>query len=187
MTDRIWTISNSISVSRVLFLVPLAYCLFGDFENNRLWAAGVIVVATATDFIDGFLARRLHQVSEAGKIVDPLADKIAVGALALFLVILGDIPVWYVVAIILRDLLILAGGIYIKKKKNIVTQSNWPGKFAVSAIALYLLFSTVMIDSLETWRMYSLWLSVALMIFSLVIYAKRLFIGRQVLQGDARS
>jgi CDP-diacylglycerol--glycerol-3-phosphate 3-phosphatidyltransferase len=186
MTDRIWTISNSISISRVLFLVPLAYCLFGDFENNRLWAAGVIFLATGTDFLDGFVARRLHQVSEMGKIVDPLADKIAVGTLALFLVILGDVPIWYVVAIFLRDVLILAGGIYIKKKKNIVTQSNWPGKFAVSAIALYLLFSTMMIDSLETSRMYSLWLSVGLMVFSLVIYAQRLFIGRQVPQGQAQ-
>lgn len=186
MTDRIWTISNSISISRVLFLVPLAYCLFGDIENNRLWAAGVIVLATGTDFLDGFLARRLHQVSEMGKIVDPLADKIAVGTLALFLVILGDVPIWYVVAIILRDVLILAGGIYIKKKKNIVTQSNWPGKLAVSAIALYLLFSTMMIDSLETWRMYSLWLSVAIMVFSLIIYTQRLFIGRQVPQEQAQ-
>ena len=186
MTDRIWTISNGISISRVLLLAPLAYCLFGSFEHHRLWAAAVIVLATCTDFLDGFLARRLHQVSETGKIVDPLSDKIAIGMLALFLVVLGDVPAWYVVAVLVRDALILVGGIYIRKRKKIVTQSNWPGKFAVSAIALYLLFSTMMLDSLEMVRMYSLWLSVALMAFSLVIYTQRLFIGRQVPKGQAR-
>lgn len=180
MPDRIWTISNSISIARVLFLIPLAYCLFGEFEHHRLWAAGVITVAVLSDFLDGYLARRLHQVSEVGKIVDPIADKIAVGALGIFLMALGDIPVWYVVAVLVRDGLILAGGIYIKKKKNIVTQSNWPGKFAVSSIALYLFFSTLAAGSLEAAKTYSLWLSVALMAFSMVVYAQRLFIGRAV-------
>ncbi len=180
MDDRIWTISNGISITRVLFLVPLAYCLFGTFENNRLWAVGVIVVAVLTDFLDGFLARKLHQVSETGKIVDPLADKIAVGVLGLFLVILGDVPLWYVIVVLARDGLILAGGIYIKKKKNIVTQSNWPGKFAVSAIALYLFLSTFGSESLDTAKTYALWLSVVLMTFSFVIYARRLLIGRDV-------
>ncbi|OGU26319.1 MAG: hypothetical protein A2X66_02300 [Ignavibacteria bacterium GWA2_54_16] len=180
MPDRIWTISNSISITRVLFLIPLAYCLFGEFDHHRLWAAGVIAVAVLSDFLDGYLARRLHQVSEMGKVVDPLADKIAVGALGLFLMVLGDIPVWYVIVVLLRDGLILAGGIYIRKKKNIVTQSNWPGKFAVSAVALYLFFSTLSIDSLESVRTYSLWLSIALMLFSMIVYAQRLFIGRTV-------
>jgi CDP-diacylglycerol--glycerol-3-phosphate 3-phosphatidyltransferase len=178
MDDRIWTISNGISIARVLFLIPLAYCLFGTFDSHRLWAVGVIVVAVLTDFLDGYLARKLHQVSEMGKIVDPIADKIAVGFLGIFLVVLGDIPVWYVVVVLIRDGLILAGGIYIKKKKNIVTQSNWPGKFAVSSIALYLFFSTFGLESLETAKGYALWLSIVLMTFSLVIYAKRLFIGR---------
>ena len=180
MTDRIWTISNGISIARVLFLIPLAYCLFGSFENHRLWAAGVLVVAVLTDFLDGYLARRFHQVSEMGKIVDPLADKIAVGFLGVFLVALGDIPIWYIVVVLVRDGFILAGGIYIKKKKNIVTQSNWPGKFAVSSIALYLFFSTMLIDSLEPVRTFSLWLSVFLMTLSLAVYAQRLFIGRLV-------
>lgn len=180
MADRIWTISNGISVTRVLFLIPLAYCLFGNFDNHRLWAAGVIVAAVLTDFLDGYLARRFHQVSEMGKIVDPLADKIAVGTLGLFLVALGDVPLWYIVLVLVRDGLILAGGIYIKKKKNIVTQSNWPGKFAVSSIALYLFFSTFAAGSLEAARTFSLWLSLALMTFSLGVYVRRLFIGRAV-------
>ena len=180
MPDRIWTLSNSISVSRVLLLAPLGYCLFSTFEGNRIWALAIILAGTLTDFIDGYLARRLHQVSELGKIVDPIADKIAVGTLALFLVLLGDVPLWYVVVVVVRDLLILAGGIYIRRTKKIVAQSNWPGKVAVNAIALYLLFSTIQIQTLEWARSTALWVSLLMMAISFAVYARRPFIGRNV-------
>lgn len=180
MADRVWTISNGISVARVFFLIPLAYCLFGDFESHRLWAGGVIVAGTITDFLDGYLARRFHHVSELGKIVDPLADKIAVGALGIFLVVLGDIPLWYLVVVLTRDVLILVGGMYIKMKKNIVAQSNWPGKVAVNAIALYLFLSTLLMEPLEGFRVFVLWSSVGMMVWSVIVYAQRLFIGRVI-------
>lgn len=180
MVERVWTISNTISMSRVLLVAPLGYCLLTEFEGNRLWAAGIILIGIVTDYLDGFLARRLHQVSEVGKIIDPLADKIGVGMLALFLVVSGDVPLWYFLVIIVRDAFILAGGIYIRRKKSIVTQSNWPGKIAVTGIALVLLLSTLRVPSLEDPRVILLWASVAVMVFSLAVYAQRLFIGRAV-------
>lgn len=180
MGERIWTISNTISLGRVLLIAPLGYCLLAEFEGSRTWAVLVVTLGILSDFLDGFLARRLHQVSEFGKIVDPLADKLAVGLLALFLVIVGDIPLWYFLAIVVRDMLILLGGIYIRKKKHIVAQSNWPGKVAVTAVALVLLLSVLREPQVESLRVVILWASVVLMIFSLVIYARRLFIGRLV-------
>ena len=184
MADRTWTFSNLISVSRILLLAPLAYCLFSVFEGHRTWAVGIVVLGILTDFADGLLARRLHQVSELGKIVDPIADKIAIGALALFLVTLGDIALWYVVVVLVRDIVILAGGIYIKKTKNIVAQSNWPGKIAVSAIGMYLLLSTAQWQPLEWFRTVTFWFSLAMMAFSFGMYARRPLIGRSV--GKAR-
>ncbi len=178
MAVRIWTASNILSCSRILLLGPLAFCLFSEFDNNRLWAAVILLLGALTDFLDGFIARRFHAVSEFGKIIDPVADKIAVGAIALFLVVLEEIPVWYVVLALVRDVLIFAGGLYIRKTKNIIAQSNMPGKLAVSFVALYLLFSVVRWDSLEDARIITQWLSVALMIISLVVYGQRLLIGR---------
>lgn len=180
MGERIWTISNTISAGRVLLIAPLGYCLFTEFEGSRTWAVLVITVGILSDFLDGFLARRLHQVSELGKIVDPLADKIAIGLLALFLVIVGDIPLWYFIAIVVRDMLILLGGMYIRKKKHVVAQSNWPGKIAVTAVAVVLLLSVLREPQVEGLRMVVLWASIALMSFSLVVYIQRLFIGRGV-------
>ncbi len=175
--DRVWTISNILSASRILFLLPLAYFLLGDQPDRRWWIAAIIVAATTTDFLDGYLARRRHEVSEVGKVIDPLADKIAVGGAALMMTWTGDLPVWYVVVVIVRDILIVAGGLYIMRQKNIVAQSNWPGKVAVSLIALVLLLSALNIAALASVHEIVVWLSVVAMVVSLVSYLQRLFIG----------
>lgn len=177
MLRRIWTISTVLSFSRIALLAPLAYFLFADVPNNRLWAAGVIILAAATDFLDGYLARRLHQVTDFGKIIDPVADKIAAGGGSLMLVLVGAMPLWFLVVIVVRDLLILAGGIYIKSKKNIITQSNWPGKFAVTSIAVVMVLSDLAIPSLEGVRQVAIWTSVFLMSLSFLLYVQRLFVG----------
>lgn len=180
MATKTWTLANVISCARLVLLAPLAYCLFNEFENNRLWAAGIVVLGALTDFVDGFLARRLHEVSELGKVIDPIADKVGIGALAIFLVVLGDIPHWYVAVVLIRDVLILGGGILIKSKKGIVVQSNWPGKITVSLVAVFLLISLLRMESLEGPRDVALWSSVVFMAVSLAVYARRLLIGRSI-------
>ena len=178
MLQRIWTISNLLSFSRVVLLAPLAYVLYSDIPNRQAWMAAIIVLAGLTDFFDGYLARRLHQVTDLGKIIDPLADKITAAGAAILLVMVGLLPLWYLLVVVLRDILILIGGIYIKARKNIVTQSNWPGKFAVFFVAVVMLLSVVESPSLEGLRQFMIWLSVVLMGGSFAIYVQRLFVGR---------
>ncbi|MDP2883468.1 MAG: CDP-alcohol phosphatidyltransferase family protein [Ignavibacteria bacterium] len=177
MLRRIWSIATVLSFSRIALLAPLAYFLFADVPNNRVWAAGVMVLAAVTDFLDGYLARRLHQVTDFGKIIDPLADKIAVGVGTIMLVMVGAVQFWYVALVIVRDVLILLGGLYIKSKKNIITQSNWPGKIAVFFITLVMLLSVLNQASLEGLTQVVIWTSVVLMVASFVIYVQRLFVG----------
>jgi CDP-diacylglycerol--glycerol-3-phosphate 3-phosphatidyltransferase len=138
------------------------------------------MIAVLTDFLDGYLARRLKQVSDLGKIIDPLADKVGVGIIAVCLTLTGDIPLWYLVVLLARDLLIFAGGVYIRHQKKIVPQANMAGKIAVNVIALALLLSIVRMESLETLRIVIVWLSLVSMAVSFVLYARRLFIGRSV-------
>ncbi|MBI3587416.1 MAG: CDP-alcohol phosphatidyltransferase family protein [Ignavibacteriales bacterium] len=185
MLNRIWTISTLLSFSRIVLIAPLAYFLFSHLPNGRTWVVAIIVVATITDFLDGYLARKLHQVSDFGKIVDPLADKICVGAVAVLLVVAGDLPLWYVVVVLVRDALILIGGIYIRNRKNIIVQSNWPGKIAVSLIALVLLLSSLKAPQAESFLQITIWLSVVLMVFSFIIYIQRLFIGSNAVKGNS--
>lgn len=181
---RIWTISTILSISRIALVGPVAYCLVSDFPNSRLWAAFLFLLGVTTDFLDGYLARHLHQVTEFGKIIDPVADKIGVAGVALVLFYLGSIPLWYFLFVVVRDALIFVGGVYIRSKKNIVVQSNMPGKVAVNLVALFLILSFLQFDSLETFRLVVLWTSVVMMVFSVVTYAQRLFIGRRVVRVE---
>jgi len=177
---RYFTISNFLSASRILLVIPMGYCLLGDFPAHRLWTAGIIVIAVATDFLDGFLARKLHQVTDIGKIIDPFADKIGIGIYAVFLAWTGDVPIWFVVFVLLRDLLIFSGGLYIQRKKKIVPQSNWPGKIAVALVAVVFFLATIQVEPSSKLFAYTLWTSVVMMLASLASYAQRLFIGRNI-------
>ena len=178
MLQRIWTISNLLSFSRVALLAPLAYVLFSDIPNHEAWMSAIIVLAGLTDFFDGYFARRLHQVTDLGKIIDPLADKITVAGAAILFVMVGLLPLWYLIVVVLRDVLIFIGGVYIKARKNVVTQSNWPGKVTVFFLAVVLLLSALHAPSLEGLRQFVIWLSVLLMGVSFAIYVRRLFVGR---------
>jgi cardiolipin synthase len=178
--QRIWTVSNLTSISRIVFVLPAAYCLITDFPLHREWAVFFILVASFTDFLDGYLARKLHQVTDLGKIIDPLADKIGIGIVAVCLVLTDDIPLWYFIVVLARDALIFLGGVYINRQKGIVPQSNMAGKITVNIIAIALLLSMLKIPSFHLVYIIAIWLSVVSMAVSLVIYAKRLFIGRTV-------
>ncbi len=180
MTQRYFTVSNFISASRIVIVIPMGYCLLTEFPHHRLWTAGVIIIAVATDFLDGYLARKFHQVTDIGKIIDPVADKIGIGAYAVFLAITGDIPLWFIIFVLLRDILIFSGGLYIHHNKKIVPQSNWPGKISVTCIAVTFFLATLGMDALNSFLTFSLWLSVVLMIWSLWVYAQRLIIGRNI-------
>jgi phosphatidylglycerophosphate synthase len=109
-----------------------------------------------------------------------LADKIGIGVYAVLVAWTGDIPVWFVVFILLRDILIFSGGVYIQRSKKIIPQSNWPGKIAVTLVALVLFLGTIQINALSTFFWYALWTSIVMMMWSVVTYAQRLFIGRHI-------
>jgi len=126
-----------------------------------------------TDLSDGYIARRLNQVTELGKIIDPLADKISVVIIALIIYFKGLIPTWFFLIVILRDLLILSFGIYLKNKKKITLMSNYPGKLAVFSIGLILLFSVFNNELLSNINSFLYYISTTLILFSSYLYLIR--------------
>ncbi len=165
-----FNISNTLSVLRLLLVIPIAILLLDGENSSRYFALTLIAIAIASDWLDGYFARKYNQVSDLGKILDPLADKIAIGVIAAILVIQGTVPFWLMVALILRDLIILAGGLYIKKVKNIIPQSNLLGKITVGIISVYLLLCILPYDELQTLNEFFLFLSMAFLIVSFVLY-----------------
>jgi len=137
MSKEFFYISNIFSSSRFILTVICAYFLYND---NFLLSSVILIIIWITDLLDGYLARSRNEISELGKIIDPVADKFAIFMISLILVFKGIIPGWFFIIVILRDLLILGGGLYLRYKKHIVLQSNKMGKLAVFIIGLTFLF-----------------------------------------------
>lgn len=104
VSTRILTIPNAVSAVR-LALVPIFVGLFVTKRNDPLAFATLFVIGS-TDWVDGFLARRLGQVSRLGKVIDPVADRIAVIAIVVALVFRGIIPLSVSIVILSRDVLV---------------------------------------------------------------------------------
>ena len=169
--ERFFTISNFLSISRALLTIPFVLVMLSEYPSSRMWGGLIMFVAALTDKYDGVLARKFNQTTEWGKILDPLADKIAVGAVVLVLLHLHDIPLWLVVVVLGRDILIFIGGMYIKATRGVVLPSNETGKWAVGIISLTLF---LMVLDLHSWVIdVLLCISVLLLALSFVLYIKR--------------
>jgi cardiolipin synthase (CMP-forming) len=101
---RVLTAPNVITLVRLLCLPLFVWLLFGDHEQSP--AAWLLAALGATDWIDGFVARRWHQVSTLGKVLDPVADRLLVGTAVISIIIRGAVPLWFGLATIAREVLV---------------------------------------------------------------------------------
>lgn len=170
---EIYYASNLISILRLILLIPVSYLLITSFETKNTLIIILVLCMYFSDLLDGYLARKLNQVSEFGKIIDPLADKICVIVICVILLFIGKIPLWFVMIVVLRDLLILGFGIYLNKKKDIRLMSNFPGKTAVFSIGVVILFSIIDSPVLKSINNYLYFVSIALIFYSSYLYFKR--------------
>ncbi|WP_419197545.1 CDP-diacylglycerol--glycerol-3-phosphate 3-phosphatidyltransferase [Microbispora hainanensis] len=98
-----WNIANVLTIARLAIVPVFTVFLFVEGEGWRLAALGVFLLASLTDQLDGWLARKYALVTDFGKIADPIADKALIGAALLSLSYLGEIPWWVTVVIIARE------------------------------------------------------------------------------------
>ena len=166
---RWWTASNLLSFSRIVLLIPILLFLRENTPAGNYKAVGVMLLAAATDWFDGYFARRFHQKTDLGRIVDPLSDKICVGAVAIFLTIYRDFPLWFLILILARDFSILMLGFFMTLRRG-VPESNWYGKVAVTAMAVVLITFTLNIEPVK-WPFF--WIMVALFFISVLAYVIR--------------
>jgi len=173
MLKELFYISNFLSIFRIILLFPLSYLLFDDINQHRTLIVVILLSMYATDLLDGFLARKLNQITELGKVIDPLADKISVVTLVVILLIQQKLPLWFVLIIILRDVLILLFGLMLRGKKKVTLMSNYPGKAAVLSIGVVILFAVLDISEINQYIIYIMYLSIALILYSSFLYLKR--------------
>ena len=122
-----FTVPNIISVVRLL-LVPVFLWLL---HIDEIAAAGwLLAFIGATDWVDGYIARRFNQVSEVGKFLDPLADRLPVFAAVVGGLIYGVLPAWFAIALIVREVLIGIGALVVGLKVGGKLEVRWLGKLA---------------------------------------------------------
>jgi len=167
---RIFTIANFFSFARLLLIWPIYTTLKVGTHESSLHAVGLMLVAAATDFLDGFFARKFNQKSDVGRVIDPLADKLAIAMVGFLLVHLRNLPLWFFILIIARDLAILMLAPFHILRKHSVPESNWYGKIAVTALGITMVGFTL---ELEPWRWILMYLSLAILAISGIKYLAR--------------
>jgi cardiolipin synthase len=130
--DRIATIPNLLSLIRILLIpVFVALLLHPGTEQAGLVLLGV---TAATDWVDGFVARRTGQVSNVGKLLDPVADRLALIAALVTLVVVDAVPLWAALLVVARDVAVLIAGAIVLARYHIRIDVRWIGKIATFAL-----------------------------------------------------
>ncbi len=174
--SEINTWSNLLSIFRLLMAIPFWFLLdYFEDPTIRLITFALCLFASFTDILDGYLARKLNEVTEFGKIIDPLADKIAIGVIVIKLFLIGEIPAYYFWMILLRDVLIFTGGIFITRKIGKVLPSNILGKITVIIIGIVILLILLNVDRTSLIFIILYYSSIALIFISFFGYTIRAF------------
>ena len=163
---------NRLTVGRMIlvpFLVVFMLTGWGG-EWNRYISAVIFIVASVTDWFDGYLARKNHLVTNFGKFMDPLADKLLVCSALICFIELGKLPVWIVIIIIAREF-IISGFRLIAAENGVVIAANYWGKFkTVSQMVMIILLILDFGGAFDVIETIFVWLSLALTVISLLTY-----------------
>ncbi len=156
-----------ITVSR-LVAIPLVFGLLVEPSvSSRWWAVAIFLLAACTDWLDGYLARRLNQVTELGKFLDPLVDKLLVLAPLLALVELGTVPAWGVFLILARELTIAGWRV---GQPKVMGANMWGKVKTVVQIGAIALLISPLAQSYPMVSLGLFWLAVVLTWWSGLIY-----------------
>lgn len=163
------TLATWVTLSRLIAVPFLLYGLHQPTPTSRWFCLAIFLLAATTDWVDGYLARKLNQVTDLGKFLDPLVDKLLVLAPLLALVELGQVPAWGVFLILARELTI--AGWRVNPKQATISGANLWGKLkTVSQIVAIALLITPLPGIWQQGGAIAFWIAVILTLVSGVIY-----------------
>ncbi|MGM0506403.1 MAG: CDP-alcohol phosphatidyltransferase family protein [Bacteroidota bacterium] len=170
----LFTWSNLISVTRILMTGPILWIHASNGFESNIWVVLLILVAIFSDYADGWVARKRNEISELGKVLDPVSDKLMAFFLFGYTVWIGWIPVGYFCIGVVRDLLIMAGSAWIKRLRGKVAMAVMSGKISVNVMAVYWV-SVFFFRDAEQIHYWLMWLSILVMGISFVHYGVRFY------------
>ncbi|HEV7957772.1 MAG TPA: CDP-diacylglycerol--glycerol-3-phosphate 3-phosphatidyltransferase [Marisediminicola sp.] len=161
-------VANIITVVRIFMAPAFIWLLLadaGELGTLRLVAAALFIVAIITDSVDGLLARRQNLVTDLGKILDPIADKVLIGGALVALSVLGELPWWVTIVILIRELGITAFRFAVLRSRVIPASSGGKFKTILQAVAISFFLVPLQLV-LGDWI---LWVNGALMALALIV------------------
>ena len=137
--ENIWNIPNILTMLRVALI---GVFIWQYAIGHRYWAMGVFLLAGATDFLDGYIARKHNLVTNFGKLMDPLADKLMLVTALACLMSSGLVPLWVVLVVVAKELVMVVGGYWMLRQGTVV-QAHIIGKaatvvFVIAVVATFL-------------------------------------------------
>ena len=172
---NVWTIPNVLTILRMI-LIPVFVVLF--FKGLKMASLGVFCAASLTDMLDGYLARKLNQITDFGKLFDPLADKLMVITAMVCQTFWGPLPLIAVIIVAAKELVMVLGGM-LMLNRGVVVYSNYFGKTAqvgfIASLVLSFFHDRFLEGNVVLWGMTPdiilLWITVALAIIAMAVYA----------------
>ena len=171
--NKILTISNFITFLRMFSGIPLILFLERMNISNEYFYYSIYVVLfiVISDVLDGYIARKTNTVSSLGKILDPVADKICLMCILIYLIDIYHIPfLVFFFLLSIRDVVLISYTVYLILYRNIVTQANNWGKFFIFITMLMIVFHLYNLNSFIATILYMA--SISLLIISMVVYVK---------------
>lgn len=157
---------NKLTVFRMILIVPFVILLLGGWNYIAL---AIFIVASLTDLLDGKIARKYNLVTNFGKFMDPLADKLLVCAALIVLIELGRIPSWVVIVIISREF-IISGFRLVASDNGVVIAASYWGKFKTTFQMVMVCLMIANIPALSLLTDIVMWIALILTVVSLVDY-----------------
>lgn len=163
---------NKLTILRVIMIPFFVVFMLWDITGaaDKWIAAAIFIIASLTDLLDGKIARKYHLVTNFGKFMDPLADKLLVGAAMICLVEMGRLPAWIVIIIISREF-IISGFRLVASDNGVVIAASYWGKF--KTVFQMLMIIVLIFDLGGSFRMLEtvlIWISTILTVVSLMDY-----------------
>lgn len=140
-----WTVPNVLSLIRIV-LVPVFVVFYQMSETDSVWfywAIGVLVLSALSDFFDGIIARKFNQISEVGKLLDPVADKLTQVAVILCVALRHPQYLWLFLLCVVKEGLQLLGGLLLVSKNTKMDGAEWYGKLATGVFYFAMAFIVV--------------------------------------------
>lgn len=199
VSNEIITVPNIITFVR-LACIPVFLILL--LNGQDVASAIVFGLTAATDFLDGLIARKTHSVSRLGQLLDPATDRLLMITTVIGLLIVGRLPLWIIIVVLIRDVLLLAGGYYLMRVWQVRVAVRYLGKIATALLffgCAFLLLNMPLISGLGwctfawlpgfnsdpcCWSIWLVYAGLALAIVTTVYYVKRGIEGYHLAQAQ---